>query len=413
MHPTFRSIPDTDGLRRLADLTPGRDAMNLHLVFPKLPPSPDGIGDYTARLAEALAGRCRVTILTAQDSHTSLQGVTVQQAFSTAPTRGLRGLLDAVAAETPDWLVVQYNPFSYGRRGFNPHLHRVIGALGRRHERLKIALMVHEPFMRASSLRAAVMTTWQRWQLWRLGRCCDLILCPAEAWIRLLRPWFPKIPMAHLPVGSNIPKVPVTRAAARQEVGVAADETHVVGLFGRARPARLLSFVRAAMQRLLDEGIDARLVYIGPSGARVRGELDAVSVLDAGLLPPDAVSRHFAAMDLYLAPFKRGVSTRRGSFMTALQHGIATISTGGIHTDALLRDAHDDAFLLAPDDDAQAFVDLVLALARNPEHRRRLAETGQAFYETHFAWNHIASGLLETLASEGVPTPQAYHSDSV
>ena len=60
----------------------------------------------------------------------------------------------------------------------------------------------------------------------------------------------------------------------------------------------------------------------------------------------------------------------------------------------------------------------MLALARDPERRQRLAEAGQAFYETHFAWNHCASGLLETLAryspaaSASVPTSQKHHSEN-
>ena len=109
-------------------------------------------------------------------------------------------------------------------------------------------------------------------------------------------------------------------------------------------------------------------------------------------------------MDLYLAPFKRGVSTRRGSFMVGLQHGVATVSTTGPDTGTLLESHNNTAFLLASDDRPAQFVEQVCRLAKDPPRRRQLAQRGQSFYDETFSWPAIASTLQAALARHRSPS---------
>jgi glycosyltransferase involved in cell wall biosynthesis len=110
-------------------------------------------------------------------------------------------------------------------------------------------------------------------------------------------------------------------------------------------------------------------------------------------------------MDLYLAPFRDGVSARRGSFLAGLQHGLATVSTTGPQTDAFL-DAQDGvAFLLAPDDDLSAYENHVLTLVEDDALRARIAAGGRALYEEVFSWPRIADRMLSELHS--VPAPSS------
>ena len=368
----------------------------MHLVFPRLPPTPDGIGDYTACLAGALAEHSRVKILTTQPTHTPIPGVAVRQAFALEPTRGVQGLLDAVAEDPPDWLVLQYNPFSYGRRGFNPHLPRVVRTLKQRHPALRLAVMVHEVAPPWLNARLVLMSTWQLAQLWRLSRAADVLFVAIEPWVASFRRWFGKTPVHHLPVGSNMPYRPVARAEARRRLGLG-DPTFVVGVFGTAHPTRLLDFVRAAATALRRETDAMQVLYVGPDGAQMQQRLEGFPVYDAGRVPPEDASRYFAAMDVCLAPFRRGVSTRRGSFMAALQQGVATVSTYGSHTDMILQRANGQAFLLAPDDDPNTFARYACALLHDPARRTRIAGRGQALYQAAFDWNVLAAQLVEAL----------------
>ena len=121
--------------------------------------------------------------------------------------------------------------------------------------------------------------------------------------------------------------------------------------------------------------------------------------VDAGRLPPADVSRYLRAMDLYLAPFRKGVSARRGSFLVGIQHGIATVSTQGIHTDGFIRQADEAAFLLASDKDGNAFANCVKRLALDDELRQNVAAAGEKFFESHFSWSGIAERQYSDMSS--------------
>lgn len=380
-------------------------AMKLHLVFPALPPTLDGIGDYTARLAAALQARQHeVKVFTAQEAFDEVPGVAVQRAFAIRPPRATRRLFDAVRRDPPDWLVVQYNPFSYGRWGLNPYLPLVLQRIKRRCPRMRIAVMVHEPFVPVESWSTALMTTWQRGQLWLLGQTSDLVFFSIAPWAERFRRWFPGTPVHHLPVSSNVPRTSAPRQAVREEIGLAPDD-FVVGVFGGAHPSRLLHFVRAAVEAVQADVRALRVLYVGAAGTRVRDALGDAALIDAGALPAAEVSRHFAAMDLYLAPFRKGVSTRRGSFLVGLQHGVATVSTRGIHTDAALLDADGSAFLLASDDDSSGYGRLASALAQDEARRSRIGRTGETLFQTSFCWPRIADTLLTALEEVRAPAP--------
>lgn len=370
--------------------------MRIHLVFPALPPVLNGIGDYTACLAKALSFHAQIKVLTGQGAFDAIDGVAIEQVFSIQRPQDISMLPNAVVHDRPNWLILQYNPFSYGRWGLNPFLPLAIRRIKRCCPQTRIALMVHEPFVPIKSWKWAIETTWQRWQLWVLARAADLVFFSIDPWVRRFRRWFPKKPVLHLPVGSNIPYVRASRHRVRRQLGVDED-TLVVGIFGSAHPSHLLHFIRAATKAIAGGSEKLRVLYVGPHGARVRAALDGLPLTDTGPLPPKAVSEHFAAMDIFLAPFEDGVSSRRGSFMAGIQHGVATVSTYGAHTDEMLFTQNGGAFLLASDDEIERFTQYTLQLARDAERRARVGQAGRAFYEAHFSWERIASTLLETM----------------
>lgn len=380
--------------------------MTYDLIFPALPPSLDGIGDYTAHLATELARTHQVRVLTAQADALPLHeaGVTVERAFTTDHRAAVHDLVAPIAARRPDWVLLQYNPFSYGEWGLNLSLPGVLSRIREAAPATRIAVTVHEPFVPVRSLRALVMTTWQRLQFWRLGRQADVVFCAIEPWVERFTPWFPTTPVVHLPVGSNMPRVEARRAETRKTLDFGPD-TVVLGLFGQGHPSRMLSFVRRAITGLRTEGRDARVLYVGPAVDVVGGALSDVPHHCTGALPGPDVSRHLAAMDLYLAPFRDGVSARRGSFLAGLQHGLATVSTTGPQTDAFLDARDGSAFLLAPDDDLSAYEAHVRTLVEDAALRARLAAGGRALYDEVFAWPRIADRMLSAL--DAVPAPSS------
>jgi len=382
--------------------------MRIDLVFPRLPPALDGIGDHTAHLSSALAARdCAVRVLTAQQDWAPRPNVEVERAFHTRTRRGILALVDSVRTRAPDWLLVQFEQFSYGRWGLNPFLPLALHRLGSAAPATQTAVIFHEDYMPATDLRSAVIGLWQKPQFWMLGQLADVAFFATEPRTRRYKSRFPDTAVHHLPVGSNIPDVGADRSRVRARLDLDADD-FVVGLFGSAHASRLLSYADAAVAACAKDRPDTRVLYVGPDGRQVREALTAdVSFTDAGALSPEEVSRCFSAMDLYLAPFRKGVSTRRGSFLTGLQHGIPTVTTRGQATGPLLSSRHGEAFL-APDGSSEAgFVDDVRRLSLSAEARRRLGREGQTFYRQHFSWSTVADHLLHALhGTTTTPAPQ-------
>ena len=385
--------------------------MRLDLVFPVLPPTLDGIGDHTHRLAAALAPTDDVRVLTAQPDHTPLPGVEVVQAFSLPPRRGVLALPAAVRSDPPDWLLLQFNQFSYGRWGLNPYLPLALRRIKQECPTLRVAWLAHEDAVPLTSLRFAVMATWQWTQFWALGQLADQIFFTTDVWVDTYRSWFPDTPMQCVPVGSNIPQVEALRSVERKRLKIAQD-AFIIGYFGSLHNSRLLPTLRLALQRLRSVNDRVEVLYVGTKGDALRAELPGVPVHDAGVLPPEAVSRCFAAMDLHLTPFLDGVSPRRGSFMTGLQHGLPTVTTKGPHTATWMEEAHDQAFLLAPEDDPEAFATSALALMKDPVRRRTLGAGGRAFYKRHFDWPVLANTVRSTLANHQADTDASTASTS-
>ena len=370
--------------------------MNISIIAAALPPRLDGIGDYTANLAAELARTVTVQILGPKTYVlTPIPGVTIAPLVDIAQPFSLQSLTTCLEAYTPDWLLLQYNPFSHGRWGLNVRLPLVMRAI-QRQRKAKIALMVHEPFVPITTWKFAVMTIWQRWQLWMLGRSANVVFFSIDPWVRRFRPWFPGKPVRHLPVSSNLPRVPMSKQEAKRKLGIEPDRL-VIGLFGGISAVRLPGLIARALRIAVKTSRQLLLLYVGPGGSKLSGELKGLPFRDDGCLPASEASIRFAAMDIYLAPYIDGISTRRTSLMSGLQHGIATVGTRGMLTDEMLAAQDGSAFLLADVSEPAVFEKHVVRLLNDERLRASVGAEGMALYEREFSWPRIARRLLAEL----------------
>ena len=116
-----------------------------------------------------------------------------------------------------------------------------------------------------------------------------------------------------------------------------------------------------------------------------------------GYLDERSLARALAAADLFLAPFSDGASTRRGSLMAALQHGVATITTRSDKTEAALADSN--AMVLTPAGDAASFARQAAVVAADATLRRTHAIAGQQLYERCFSWPVVCVRLRDVIST--------------
>jgi glycosyltransferase involved in cell wall biosynthesis len=335
----------------------------------------DGIRDYSAQLARNL--------------HASPEAEAAL--FLRGPTHGWQA---ANGAEwdvgSADAAVLQYNPFWYGRRGFAPGLIRDVARL---RGGPTLALMVHETYVDMKNVRWALMGGWQRLQLAALRQLTDLQFCSTESWMRRLTRWPGTAQVHHLPVPSNFPDRRADAARARDEL-LPSGEGVVLTCFGLHHPGRLAGHVQAAAEAVAATGAPATVLNLGTGQAVVEELAPGVTLRSPGFLPEEPLARLLAASDLFLAPYADGVSTRRTTVMSALQHAIPVLGTDGHLTDEVLRESR-GALRLVPVAELDRFAAEAARLARQSEERQALGDAGRLLYTRKFDWPILVERLLQ------------------
>jgi glycosyltransferase involved in cell wall biosynthesis len=338
----------------------------------------DGIRDYTLCLLSELEAR------EGWDVHLALRalGGGWEDPPGAPATRAMPS-----SVRRADAVLLQYNPFSFGRRGFAPRLLVELTRLRLTRRRPLVAVVVHETFVDMKNWRWALMGAWQRLQLRAVRALSDVQLCATDAWLRRVG----GAAVHHVPVGSNFPDRREHREEERRRLGVS-DDTLVLACFGLRDPGRMGALVIHSAEAVARAGRPVLVLNLGSGpGEETEGPL---RVHTPGFLDDDSVARLLSTVDVFLAPYEDGVSTRRTTVMAALQHELAVVGTDGPFTDGILRDAGHALRLVPPD----RFADAVAELAASAEDRRTLGLRGRELYESHFAWPVIADRVLEILA---------------
>lgn len=367
--------------------------MKIGLLSGAYPPEVDGIGDYTCFLAGELSTRHEVTVFTGfQKSYSSQATVPVLGVFDPAKPASIQNLLKAVAAGPAfDRFVVQYNPFGFGPRGFNPWLP---GTLSRLRKLAPVSIMFHETYVPCESASQLAMRVWQIPQFVSLCRMGGPLYSSCCRWLPAIRRTAGRDAVL-LPVGSNITRSHLTREEGRARMSIGS-QTLVFGVFGSAHPSRLMDWICEAANTAAARVPEAALVYIGADGEMLRRGMDPkIRFLDCGVLAADAVGDHLISADCILAPFVDGLSTRRGSVVAAFQHGIPVVSTSSRWTDDLLMGQEDRSIFLSPvHDGVEGFALLTRGVAGRlpfPLSRRLVLEE---YFARHFGWPSISNALL-------------------
>lgn len=372
--------------------------MRIDFAFPALPPALNGVGDHTALTARLMAeSGHEVRILCATGPHALVSGVTVVPCMTGCLPWTARKLAPAVKAAAPDWLILQYASFAWGRWGLNPLLERLVRSVAP----TRVALLCHENYPPGGTFRATLMSLAQRRQLRSLGRGSDLVLFTTEGWVDAYTPWFPATPVGHAPIGSNLPASSLDREQARARLGLRPADL-VIGLFGALGNGRNERVLVAGLTAAASSNSRTVALYVGSTAEQFRRlaptDLDDVVIVEGA--DAAAAAAAFSAMDLALAPYVGGVSMRRTSFMAGLQHGVASVATGGPLVGPVLKAAADaGVFALADAEDPASFAGEVGRLCSDRASRQAMGLTAKEFYSGHLSAERATQALLGRLLS--------------
>jgi glycosyltransferase involved in cell wall biosynthesis len=380
--------------------------MRLCLCSPHFPPDLSGMGDYTYFLANALAAiGCEVQVLTSiggLDStlYPSAEGVLVHRVVKAWSVRELPHILRAIRGLECDVFVIQYTPHAYDQRGITLGVN-LLPLLLRFMTRARVMLNFHELYIPFTlSLKHCVGALWQRAMAFLIAAPSHVLTAISSEWPRRLRRIGVWKHIQVVPVGSNVPRARVSPEevqAIRERLGVDRS-TLLIGSFGSAGPDRDVELLLAGVEKLQREH-SLKLVWLGMSGIQPMGRAGspkaseaAVDIVWTGPRPHPEISRTMAACDLFVLPFKDGVSTKRGTLAAALLHELPIIATRGERLDDIFVHRHN--IYLIPLVGVGALSEGLSELARWPELRTRLSRGARTLHDERFAWNVIAREVV-------------------
>jgi glycosyltransferase involved in cell wall biosynthesis len=313
----------------------------LHLITCEYPPLMGGVSEHSRVVAEAAAAEgFEVNVWTSADGE-DRQGVRVRPALGDCSSTALARADAALNAwPAPRRVIVQWVPHGYGRRGVNVGFSHWIRRRARAGDR--IDLIVHEPFMdffgpSFFEWRQPAAALIQRYMTWTMVRAA------ARVWLTIPG-WEPRLRLARrrgqppprtLPVPGTIPPVHDAAGVAALRHTLLNGRSKLVGYFG-AGGRYPFDAIRSTVSALAARGGgDTAFVCIGrgsdtlADGLRAAVSSSVVPVTGTGALERDHVSLHLQACDALLQPYPDGVSGRRTTTVSALEHAVPVATTIG------------------------------------------------------------------------------------
>jgi glycosyltransferase involved in cell wall biosynthesis len=346
---------------------------SFHLITPEFPPMIGGVSDHSRVVAETAASRgLDVHVWSAGDTGTRA-GIHVHNAlgsFRADDFARTDALLNQQA--TPRRLILQWVPHGYGRRGMNAGFSHWIA---RRHQAGDLVdVIVHEPFMDyfGSSWTQPARAIVQRHMARTVLRSARRVWMAIPGWEDRLLPMLRSRDTAVgiLPVPGTIPLARAAAAVTDVRARLLRGRARIVGYFGAGGEyaERALASATGTVQ---DCRPDIVVVCIGRGSERVAHRLvqlspSPVTVIASGALDPTALSHHLQACDLLLQPYVDGVSGRRTTTISALEHGVPVATTFGALSEPFWRTS--PAVELVDASTPQALATAVLTLLEPSRH---------------------------------------------
>ncbi len=375
----------------------------IHIFTGEFPPVSGGVSDYTALVARSLAAQGEaVHVWTSGSVITPTEpGVTVHRTQAEFTPEGLRQFDSELNHyPSPRRILVQWTPHSFGFRSLNPFLPLWLWKRAF-FQKDHVEVMAHEPFLAfgEGTWRQDLAAIVHRVNIVVLLAAASKIWLSIPAWESALRPWCLRrsTEFAWLPVPSNVAtdrdhSVPRLRGSCP-----------VVGHFGSYRPdiARLLM---PALRQILPQS-DAAILLAGSGSLEFHSRFLTENprfesrLIIAGELSSSGVTRVLSACDIMLQPYPDGISTRRGTAMTALALGLPVVSNLGRLSEPFWAAARPIALAASSHPDDLAFS--TLELLGNSERRSELARRARSVYQARFDIRHTISALLPATAQAG------------
>jgi glycosyltransferase involved in cell wall biosynthesis len=371
--------------------------MRIGLITGEYPPMQGGVGAFTHELAHALVEQGHKSfVLTNKRVPTANDGgIDVSGQVDSWNRASLFSIYHWAQANRLDVVNIQYEAAAYQMAQLVPFLPRLLGdfpTITTFHD-----LLVPYLFPKAGGLRFRVVLDMAQ-------RSKGVIVTNPQDEQRLKREKH-IAPIRNIPIGSNISATlppGYERDTWRAKLNLP-DDALLVGYFGFLNASKGIDTLLEATAKAIEQHPNLYLRLIGgrtgssdPTNVAYAEQIDKMieklglqaRIRWTGFVEGQKVSANLTACDMVALPYKDGVSFRRGSFMAAIAHGCAIITT---RPEVELPEVRDSIqALLIPPERPDALAAAILKLAENPALRSQLQANAREL-AARFTWDKIAA----------------------
>jgi glycosyltransferase involved in cell wall biosynthesis len=358
-----------------------------HVITPEFPPMIGGVSEHSRVLAQAAVSRGLDVHVWAPTGAHAFPGVEVHNTLGSFGAPDL-ARTERLLARYPDprRLVLQWVPHGYGRRGLNVAFSKWIADRARSGDAVDV--IVHEPFVDffGGSWVQPARAVIQRYMTRTVLKSARRVWLSIPGWeTRLRSPWVGLVEQPQvLPVPGTIPVNGDAVAIGRLRSVLLGSADRLIGYFGAGGPyaERALALT---ITTLHDRRSAVALVCLGRGSEGVAARLSravpgfAGPVSATGGLTLEGLSQHLQACDVLLQPYPDGVSGRRTTTISALEHGVPVATTFGALSEPFWRETA--AVETVPADDFACLASAIERLLDPSRNAAARATTHQLYNE--------------------------------
>ena len=359
--------------------------MAIIIISKNVPPIKCGIGDHSIKLKDYLS---------LQKVYAEIASFNGKQTHNVEIYNNWEDILVKLSLikSNKKNIILQFTPLAFADNFI--HYNKKIVQFWRKCSVIgKKTLIIHETYSAdQSNVFRKIRNRFEKELFYDLVSLSDHIFTASDLLIREL--YKNGIKNVHyLPLGSNIDCVPIDKKIFRKQNNISENEI-IILLFGSPNAVKpLVSLLDYIFEGLSMHGIKTKWVLLG--GIRSAWFKNKLSFIEMNYLPENFISYWFQIADIFLVPHIEGLSAKRSSVMTAMQHGLPIIGTKGIMNDTFWNKI--EGIKLIEKDEVKIILEYFIKLINDKDYREFLGKNNKDYYISNFSWNIIANKLLSVI----------------
>jgi glycosyltransferase involved in cell wall biosynthesis len=352
-------------------------------------PTPDGIGHHSGYINQYLIKKGDSVQVIYDDGIVALE------------PKEIGILINKIKRQKSDWVIFQYNGYSYNRFGAPTWLAKLYKNI-KKNTSSKLCLIVHETYIRKEdSYKLKIYRFLQKRALKIATKYADLIITTTNLYQQQLSEMGRNSEVFYTP--SNFENYIQTVDYNRKENSIL-----TIGTFGNRDPFFLLQVILG----LEAKGLACKFLFIGNYQPKYVKDIKSfikklklIEIQRSGKLTDSNIVKYLKELDAFilLEPVRDdgggGLNTKSGASATALCMGIPVFSTKGDFTNEEVF-IENENYICLDHQNVENTIEILYKNLSNSKNLKQIGENGKNLYESNFGWEQYVNNLKTIFISK-------------